>query len=199
MPRIPLLPPSIPRRHRRVLQRLGRWGMGVLHWNIEGEFPDVPKLVLIVAPHTSNWDFVVALFADLALDMDAAWLGKHTIFRGAFGTWLRGLGGIPVDRSAPHNVVARVVAEFGRRERMILALAPEGTRRSTGRWKSGYWQIASQAGVPILPVGLDFGRRAIVLGSLLAPSDSRDTDEAELRAFYAAMRPRHPVLQPVEQ
>lgn len=147
-------------------------------------------MVLVVAPHTSNWDFVVGLCADLALDMDASWLGKHTIFRGLFGRWLRSLGGIPVDRRAPHNVVASAVAEFARRPQMLLAIAPEGTRRSQGRWKSGYWHIARQAQVPILPIGLDFDRRTIVIGSPLWTGESMERDEASLREFFAGMRPR---------
>jgi len=177
-----------------VLQQLGKAGMHLLRWNIEGEIPDVRKFVLIVAPHTSNWDFVVALFADLALDMEAAWMGKHTIFVGPFGTWLRGLGGIPVVRHAAHNVVAQMVEEFGRRDRMILAIAPEGTRRKVARWKSGYWHIAHDAGVPILPVGLDFGRRVIVIGDLLQPTGSHEQDESRLRDFFATITPRHPRL-----
>jgi 1-acyl-sn-glycerol-3-phosphate acyltransferase len=166
--------------------------MTVLRWTIEGDIPDLPKFVLIIAPHTSNWDFVVALFADLALDLEAAWMGKHTIFRGAFGTWLRGLGGIPVVRHEAHNVVAQMVGEFGRRDRMILAIAPEGTRKKVERWKSGYWHIAHDAGVPILPIGLDFGRRAIVIGTPLTTSDSHQRDEAILKEFFAGITPRHP-------
>lgn len=194
MPRLPTLPPSINRRQRRLLQRIGTAGMSLLRWNIEGELPDVPKFVLIVAPHTSNWDFVVALCADLALDMDAAWMGKHTIFVGPFGTWLRGLGGIPVVRHAAHNVVAQMVAEFERRDRLILAIAPEGTRKRVERWKSGYWHIAHDAGVPILPVGLDFGRRVIVIGEPFTTTDSHERDEAVLQRFFAGITPRHPRL-----
>ena len=179
-------------RHRPVLQALGRFGLSVLRWNIEGDLPDLRKFVLVVAPHTSNWDFVVALSADLALDMEASWMGKHTVFHGPWGGWLRGLGGIPVVRSAAHNVVAQMVAEFGGRDQMILALAPEGTRRKVPGWKSGYWQIAHQAGVPILPVGLDFARRAVVIGSPRPTTDSLGDDEAALMAFFAGITPRHP-------
>jgi 1-acyl-sn-glycerol-3-phosphate acyltransferase len=175
-----------------VLQKLGWLGMSLFRWDVEGEVPDVPRFVLIVAPHTSNWDFVVALFADLALDLDAAWMGKHTIFVGPFGAWLRSLGGIPVVRHAAHNVVAQMVDEFARRDRLILAIAPEGTRKRVERWKSGYWHIARQAGVPILPVGLDFGRRAIVIGELVKTTESIEHDEEQLRAFFARMTPRRP-------
>jgi 1-acyl-sn-glycerol-3-phosphate acyltransferase len=176
------------------MRLLGRAGMTLLRWNIEGEIPDLHKFVLIMAPHTSNWDFVVAMLADLALDMDAGFLAKHTIFKGPFGTWLRSLGGIPVVRHAAHNVVSQVVAEFNRRERLILGIAPEGTRRKVARWKSGYWHIARGAKVPIVPAGLDFGRRAIVIGDPVWTTDSHAADEARLQAFFATITPRHPHL-----
>ena len=166
-----------------------------MRWRIDGEFPDLPRFVLIVAPHTSNWDFVVALLCDLALDMDAAWLGKHTIFVGPFGRWLRSLGGIPVDRSASHKVVTQAAAEFGRRDRMILALAPEGTRKKVKGWKSGYWHIARAAGVPVLPVGLDFARRAAVIGEPRTLTASLEADEAVFKAFFASITPKRPELR----
>jgi 1-acyl-sn-glycerol-3-phosphate acyltransferase len=192
VPRLPVLPPSINRRRRPGLRLLGRTGMTALRWNMEGEVPDLPKFLLIMGPHTSNWDFVIALLANLALDMDAAFMAKHTIFRGPFGTWLRSLGGIPVVRHAAHNVVTQMVAEFRRRDRLILGIMPEGTRRKVARWKSGYWHIARGAGVPIVPAGLDFGRRMIRFGQPLWTSDSLPDDEARLLAFYADITPRYP-------
>ena len=192
---VPALPPNVPRRHRRVLQRVGRLGMRLLRWRVDGEIPDLPKFVIIVAPHTSNWDFIAALFCDLALDLEAGFLAKHTIFVGPFGRWLRSLGGIPVVRTASHNVVSQVAAEFARRDRMVLAVAPEGTRRKVEAWKSGYWHIARAANVPILPVGLDFARRAAVIGPLRYPTDSLEEDEAEFRTFFAGITPKNPALR----
>lgn len=192
---VPALPPNVPRRNRRLLQRFGTFGLRLLRWRIDGEFPDLPKFIIIVAPHTSNWDFVVGLCCDLALDMDAAWLAKESIFIGPFGRWLKSLGGIPVVRGASHNVVAQAAAEFARRDRLVLAIAPEGTRRKVQSWKSGYWHIARAAGVPILPVGFDFGRRAAVIGPLHATTDSLADDEAALKAFFAGIEPRHPHLR----
>ena len=193
--RVPVLPPNVPSRNRHILQRFGRLGLRAMRWRIEGEFPDLRKFVIIVAPHTSNWDFVVGLFCDLALDLDAAWLGKHTIFVGPFGRWLKSLGGIPVERGASHNVVSQVSAEFARRDQMILALAPEGTRRKVAEWKSGYWHIARAAGVPILPVGFDFARRATVIGTARPTTDSLEDDEAEFKAFFAGISPKRPELR----
>ena len=192
---VPALPPNVPRRGRRVLQRVALAGLRLTNWRVVGEFPDLRKFVIIVAPHTSNWDFVAGLFCDLALDLDAVWLAKHTIFVGPFGSWLKSLGGIPVVRSASHNVVSQVAAEFARRERMILAIAPEGTRSKVEAWKSGYWHIARAAGVPIVPVGLDFVRRAAVIGPLRITTDSLEEDEAVLKAFFADITPKNPDLR----
>lgn len=166
-----------------------------MRWRVVGEFPNLRKFVIIVAPHTSNWDFVVGLLCDLALDLDAVWLAKHTIFVGPFGRWLKSLGGIPVVRSASHNVVSQVSAEFARRDQMILAVAPEGTRRKVEEWKSGYWHIARAAGVPIVPVGLDFGQRAAVIGSPRLTTDSLDQDEAAFKEFFAGVTPKNPDLR----
>ena len=192
---VPVLPPNVPRRNRRLLQRVGLAGVRLMRWRVVGEFPDLRKFVIIVAPHTSNWDFVVGLLCDLALDLDAVWLAKHTIFVGPFGSWLKSLGGIPVVRSASHNVVSQVAAEFARRDRMILAIAPEGTRSKVEAWKSGYWHIARAAGVPIVPVGFDFARRAAVIGPLRYTTDSLEEDEAVLKGFFADVTPKNPDLR----
>lgn len=174
---------------------MGRLGMRMMRWRIDGAFPDLPKFLIIVAPHTSNWDFVAGLVCDLALDLDAAFLAKHSIFVGPFGSWLKSLGGIPVVRNASHNVVSQVAAEFARREQLVLAIAPEGTRSKVDEWKSGYWHIARAAGVPIVPVGLDFGQRAAVIGPVYHPTDSIAADETVLKAFFAGITPKNPALR----
>lgn len=169
--------------------------MRLMGWRVEGEFPDLRKFVIIVAPHTSNWDFIAALFCDLALDLESGFLAKHTIFIGPFGRWLKSLGGIPVVRSASHNVVSEVAAEFARRDQMVLAIAPEGTRKKVTTWKSGYWHIARAAGVPVVPVGLDFGKRAAVIGPPRHLTDSLPDDEAVFKAFFATIQPKRPNLR----
>ncbi len=189
-PRVPLLPPSLPRRRSRLLAGIGHAGFATLGWRFDGNVPDLPKLVIVVAPHTSNWDFFVALFADLAIQLDASWLGKHSVFRGPVGTVLRGLGGIAVDRSAAHDVVAQVVAEFGRRSQMVLGLAPEGTRHKVPEWRSGFWHIARGAGAPIVPVALDYGRRLLRIGAPFTPTESLENDLRELKAFFADVVPK---------
>ncbi len=150
--------------------------------------------MLIVAPHTSNWDFAIGFMAYLAVELRASWLGKAGIFRWPFGPILRAFGGIPVDRAASHNVVERSIAEFARREQMVLALAPEGTRKRVPSWRSGFYHIALGAGVPIVAVALDFANRQIVVGPEYAPTGDYPADLALMARRFAAVKGRRPEL-----
>ncbi len=164
---------------------LGRWSLAAMGWRVEGEFPDVPKLVLIAAPHTSNWDFVVGIAAKIALGLGARWLGKDTLFRGPFGVVMRAFGGIPVDRASSNDVVRGIVDEFARRDRLALAIAPEGTRKAVERWRTGFYHIAHGAAVPIVPVALNWGERAIQIGTPFRTTGDLAADMRELQQRFA--------------
>ena len=192
MSAVPHLGAAIPRRNSRLLQLLGRGLLRLLAWRIEGEVPDLPKFVIAVAPHTSNWDFVVGIAAMFALDLRLAFLGKHTLFRGPFAPLLHAIGGIPVDRSSPHGVVAEAVGAFASMERRILALAPEGTRRRGATFKSGFLHIARGAHVPVLLAALDYEARAVRLGPCVQPGDDVEADRARIAAYFAGVRGKHP-------
>ena len=156
--------------------------------------PDCGKLVIVAAPHTSNWDFVYGMTGAFALGLELHWMGKHTLFRPPFGGIMRWLGGLAIDRRAAHGVVEQVADEFARREGLLLVVTPEGTRSKVERWKTGFWHIARAAGVPILLGGLDYRRRRLVLGPLLEPGASLEEDMATIQAHYRTMTPRHPEL-----
>jgi 1-acyl-sn-glycerol-3-phosphate acyltransferase len=175
-----------------VLRALGRGALRALGWRVEGFIPDVPRCVIIVAPHTSNWDFVVGFATMLALDLKLTWLGKHQIFRGPFGALWRRFGGVPVHRDAPDGVVEQAAAVLAPSRSAFLAIAPEGTRRKVERWKSGFWRIARAAGAPILPVAFDYRTRAVVLGALFAPTADYDADLAALQRGFSAEMARNP-------
>jgi 1-acyl-sn-glycerol-3-phosphate acyltransferase len=192
--RVPTLPPAVPRRGNALLRALGTLGLWLLRWRVEGGFPDVPKMVIIVAPHTSNWDFFVGLFAALALDIDARWFGKHTIFRGPLAPILRSLGGIPVDRGTSQHVVAQWVAAFANRERMVVGMAPEGTRGKVDTWRTGFWYLASRANVPVVPAALDYGARVATIAPAYWPTGDLESDLVRLKACFAHATPRHPEL-----
>lgn len=182
---------TYPRRHRRILQAFGRTMLRLCGWRLEGALPALPKFVVIVAPHTSNWDFPLGVFAMLALDLDGHWIGKHTLFRPPLGVFMRALGGEPVDRAAPGDVVEQVAARIRGADAYVLGLSPEGTRRAR-EWKTGFHRIARAAGVPVVPAWIDYARRVIGIGAPDALTDDVDADLARLGALYDARMALYP-------
>ena len=190
--RLPHVGAQLPRSGGRASRAFGRWLLGILRWHIDGEIPDVPKLVIIVTPHTSNWDFVVGVAAKLALGLRVLFLGKDTLFRFPLGILMRRLGGVPVDRSSPHDMVNQVRAEFSKRERLIVGLAPEGTRRRVERWRTGFYHIAHGAAVPVLPIALDWERRVIRIDRPFLTTGDLEADVLELQQRFAGVRGKRP-------
>lgn len=175
----------MPRRGGTLSKWIGLIALRILRWRVEGDFADHPKYVAIVAPHSSNWDFVVGLAARYALRLDASWLGKHTLFRAPYGWIMRWWGGIPVDRTASHDVVSQTIDEFRRREKVFLVITPEGTRKKVERWRTGFWHIARGAGVPILPIVFNWRERVIRVGEPFFPGDDVNADVELLRSHFA--------------
>jgi 1-acyl-sn-glycerol-3-phosphate acyltransferase len=171
-----------------VLRAFGRAVLRAMGWRMEGEIPDVPKLVIAVAPHTSNWDFVVGMGAMFAMELDLGFLGKHTLFRGPMGAVMRWMGGIAVDRASPHGVVGDAIAEFARTEARLLAIAPQGTRSPGARYRSGFLHIARGARVPVLLAALDYGTRTVRFGPVFEPGEDIAADLRRVEAFYAKVR-----------
>lgn len=165
----------------RALFRL--WG-----WRIEGELPQRPKVVAIVAPHTSNWDFIVGILAVFAIGIRVRFLAKHTLFEGLLGRFMRWCGGMPVNREAPQGLVPQVAKAIEGAERVFLAITPAGTRSSTKPWKSGFYHIAVAARVPILPVVFDGPGKSIRLLPPFEPTGSYEADLPKLLAHYAGVR-----------
>lgn len=190
LPRVPPLGANLPRAGGPLLRGIGRTALRLFGWRIVGEIPNERKLVIIVAPHTSNWDFPAGLAAKLALGLDANFLGKHTLFGFPLGSLMRALGGIPVDRSRSNEMVSGIVAEFARRERMVLAIAPEGTRKRVERWRTGFYHIAHAAGIPIVPVALDWGARTIRILPPFRTTGDADQDVSALQLRYEGIRGR---------
>ena len=187
MSALPHLGAAIPRRHSAAARRFGAAVLRLLGWRIEGEFPDLPRFVVAVGPHTSNWDFVVGCAAMLALDLRLSFLGKHTLFRGPLGALMRWMGGIPVDRTSPHGVVQQSVEAFSREPQRILAIAPEGTRRARGTIRSGFLHIARGAQVPVMLATLDYGKRVVGLGPTFWPGDNVETDIERVRRHFGVV------------
>jgi 1-acyl-sn-glycerol-3-phosphate acyltransferase len=155
-----------------------------LGWTLVGQMPIEKKVVAIVAPHTSNWDFFICVLVKFALKIDLVFIGKHTIFIGPVGWLLRKMGGLPVDRSSAHNVVDTIVDEFNKRDQMIFALSPEGTRSYLPHWKSGFYYIARKANVPVQIFFLDAKSKTLGWGPLIHLTDDKDADLARIKEFY---------------
>jgi 1-acyl-sn-glycerol-3-phosphate acyltransferase len=183
---------NLPRRGNAFSRWLGRWVLGLCGWRICGALPDLPRLVIIVAPHTSYWDFFIGVAVQLALGLDVCWLGKHSLFLGPWAPLLRWLGGIPVKRKAPQGLLAGLVRRLNSKERFLLALAPEGTRHKVERWRRGFHVIARKTGALIVPAALDFASREIRFGPLLTPSTHYDEDLQALSRHFAGVTPRRP-------
>ena len=153
-------------------------------WRFLGELPDRDKLIVIGAPHTSNWDFVLYLAALHAYRLKPRFIGKHTLFRWPFGYFFRALGGMPVDRTKPGGVVGQVVSAFEAADRMTLVMAPEGTRGSASHWKSGFLQMSEASGVPVVLAGVDGANRHVEIGPMLTPDGDTASFMNRVRAFF---------------
>lgn len=164
-------------------------------WVFLGQIPEVPKMIVVGAPHTSNWDFVLFLAALHHFRIDVRYLGKHTLFRWPIGRFFLRTGGIPVDRSQPNGAVARAAAEFEASEGMILVIAPEGTRRLARWWRSGFLSIAERADVPIVLAAIDSITKTITLGKALRHDGDVSGFMEAARRFYADKRGLRPGLE----
>ena len=183
-PVFPHAPPQMPQYAPSFAGALSRCLYMRCGWRVAGEPPDVPKLVAIAAPHSSNWDVIWGLLVKLGLRLDVRFIGKREAFFWPLGPILRGFGGIPIDRRHAQNVVREMADLFATNERLWLAIAPEGTRKKVKEWKSGFWRIARAANVPILPVYFHYPEKTIGFGPLIHPSDDLDADMARIREFY---------------
>ena len=165
--------------------RWARAALGACGWRLVGEAPDVPRCVIIFAPHTSTWDFPLLLCVRAAFGRPVAYLVKDSVFRFPVAGLLSRSGAIPVDRSARHDLVSTLAEVYRERSELWLALSPEGTRAWTDHWKSGFYHLALAAEVPILPAFIDAQRKECGLGKLILPTGDVEADMARLREFYS--------------
>lgn len=187
------LPPNAPRvRSPRLLKWLARSLFRLGGWRMVGEIPDLPRAVLIGAPHSSNWDGVWGFAAVLAMGLDIRVLGKDSLFRIPVLGWvLRRIGVIPVDRRMPRGVVEQAARMLMSNERMWFGLAPEGTRKPVEKWKTGFWKIARAADVPLVFAYFHYPDRVLYIGPGLPTTDDLDADMARIRDFYRPWQGRN--------
>lgn len=161
-------------------------------WTATGEKPVARKAVVIAAPHTSNWDGIWALIYKVSIDMDIRFFAKRSLFWFPLGTLLRGLGGIPLDRSEPGSAARKAVDAFANNDSFYFGLAPEGTRALRPQWKSGFYRIAVGADVPVVLGFLDYGKRQLGLGPTIELTGDKDADLRKMRDFYQNISGRWP-------
>ena len=187
--------PEHLRAHRpRVVRWLGKFLMKISGWKTTGQLPKDQRVVLIAGPHTSNWDFVLAMSLILSLDVRIHWVGKHSIFKKGFRRLLKKMGGIPVNRLNPQALKTEIYNITERYRGFIIAISPEGTRKKVERLKSGFLRIANETNSRILMVGVDFSNKTIDFGDFFNPSGDMDKDLKFIKDYFGNFTGKHPEL-----
>ncbi len=169
-------------------------------WKIDGHLPrNLKKYVIAGAPHTSNWDFVFFTGATHEEGIKPNFMGKHTLFTGMMKNFMLDMGGVPVDRSAKANATEQVAAEFAARDELALVIACEGTRKSNGRWRSGFYHIARAADVPIVPAFADNVAKIISFGPPMLPTGNYGEDLLKIAEWFRSKLPDYDRFKVLEQ
>lgn len=176
---------------KTLLRLLSLFLMKITGWNKIGSLPDVPRYVIIVAPHTSNWDLFYGIIVAFSLRLDARFMAKKELFRRPFGPVMRWLGGVSIDRSSHVHTVDQMIDIFKKSPGLALAIAPEGTRSRVKYWKSGFYHIAMGAGVPLQLGYLDYASKTGGAGPLIMPTGDIEDDMRKIRAFYNGVSGRY--------
>lgn len=182
---VPVIGPNIASRGNAFTRLVAMLLLRLTGWRFTGAaIPDVKKLVIIVAPHTSNWDFPTGIMAMYALGIRGTFLGKDTLFRFPLGILMRWLGGFPVDRFSKQNVVAQTASLVQRLDRVLIVLSPEGTRSRTEKWRTGFWWIAHETQSPIVPVAFNFRTKEFHFYPAFHTTGDVEADVQSLRKLF---------------
>ena len=176
--------PVTPRLGNRFSKWIFRSILHGLGWSIRGEFPNEPKLVFIGAPHTSNWDFIIALAAMQAVGVKASWMMKKQGFFWPLGGWFKSMGGIPIDRGAKLDITTQMAEWFTAVDQGYLGITPEGTRSKVDKFKKGYLRIAYAADVPVFIVAIHGPTKDVVLDKIMPLTGDIDVDNRAIKAYY---------------
>ena len=190
------IPKSFRANRPKILQWLGRTLLSIFGWKVKGSISEEyagKNLVVIVAPHTSNWDGILGVAAIAGLDAKITFIGKHTVFKYfGLGAFLRYMGGIPVDRTKPGGIIQDAINQIKDINGTLIGMAPEGTRSKVKEWKTGFLRIAKELNTKIIPASIDFAKKEILLGDVFIPSGNNAKDILDLKNYYSIFTPKHP-------
>lgn len=174
------------------MQKLSKWILRKAGWSMKITVEEPAKSVICVAPHTSNWDFIIGKLSYWAAGRQANFLMKKSWFVFPVGNLLRSMGGVAIDRSKKNSVTQQMADEFHQRSHFHLAITPEGTRSRTTTWKMGFYHIAMKANVPIQLAYLDYAKKEMGITELFQPSGDEAADLKKIQAFYQGIQARFP-------
>lgn len=193
---LPRLSEKAPRFGSGIVRWFGRLGLRLMGWKVKGEIPNVPKAVFSAAPHTSNWDFIIAMLTVMALGVKISYLMKKEAFFWPFKGLFRSLGGIPLDRRAADDTVSQIVSWLDKSEKMWVVITPEGTRKRVDKWKTGFLRVAAEANVPVILVAWDYPSKTLFVDKLWHASGDHISDAESIRTYINnKYQGRHPEMQ----
>ncbi len=174
------------------MQQLSKWIFKITGWKAIVTVEEPPKSVICVAPHTSNWDFLIGKLFYWSINRKSGFLMKKSWFFFPLGNLFRSMGGIPVDRSKRSSVTDTIASEFSKHEKFHVAITPEGTRSRVPKWKMGFYHIALKANVPIQLAFIDYQKKEMGITEIFYPTGNEEADIEKIRGFYKNINPKHP-------
>ena len=179
------VPQHLKANRPKFIIKISSWILNIRKWEIDGVIPDDKRVVLVIGPHTSNWDFIIGVLVILSLDAKINWIGKHTIFKRGFKRFLTKLGGIPVNRQDPSELFSKIREITQKSNGYLIGMAPEGTRKKVLKLKSGFIRIAKQTNSKIMLAGIDFKKKIVNLDNFFTPSGNLDDDLDYVKNYFS--------------
>ena len=179
------VPQHLKANRPKFIINISSWVLKLQKWKINGAIPEEKRVVLVIGPHTSNWDFIIGVLVILSLDAKINWLGKHTIFKRGFKSLLTRLGGIPVNRQDPSDLFSRIKVITEKSNGYLIGMAPEGTRKKVLKLKSGFIRIAKQTNSKIMLAGIDFQKKIVNLDKFFTPTGDLNNDLLFVQNYFS--------------
>ena len=178
-------PEHLRSNRSQISQWIGRAVLKSMGWKVAGSIPNEKRILIVAAPHTSNWDFVIGMGALLGLNAKIRWIGKHTLFKPGISWFFRWLGGIPVNRKNPASLIEDVSNMIKKDRGLMIGVAPEGTRKKINRWKTGFLRIAKTTQSKILFISIDAPSKTIKIAStLFTPTEDKENDLEFVKSYF---------------